>query len=378
MSGPRIAIVGGGIAGLATAIYLRRRGLDVTVYERAPTFAPVGAGILLSPNATEVLDRVGLAERVIALGISLEHFMVADDSLEPYQKLDAEWCRTHFKHGLVTLRRSDLHAVLAAGLEDGVVRLGKELVGLEADSAVVRLSFADGSTETADQVLGADGIHSRVRASLLGNVPLRYAGQTTFRALVPFELPERWTRWGLEIWGGRFRFGFSSTKPDEVYYFCVVDAPEGTSYAPEDARSLMLEGLKAFPAIVRDLVAATPATALLQTDLHDFKPLRRWSAGPVGLIGDAAHATTPNLGQGGAQALEDAFYVDSCVDGSSGRIDLGRFHRLRRKKTARITNQSYLFGKLAHARRLTGLRDLVLRATPMSVTLRQTRRIYTL
>jgi len=378
MSGSRIAIVGGGIAGLATAVYLRRRGLDVTVYERAPAFAPVGAGILLSPNAIEVLDRVGLAEQAVASGVSLEQFMVADVALEPYQKLDAAWCRTHFKHGLVTLRRSDLHAVLAAGLGAGTVRLGKELVGLQTDPDGVRLTFADGSTETADQALGADGIHSRVRADILGDVPLRYAGQTTFRALVPFELPPRWSRWGLEIWGGRFRFGFSSTRPDEVYYFCVVESPEGTSYGPEEARALILEGLRDFPAIVRELVAATPADAMLQTDLHDFEPLRRWSAGPVGLIGDAAHATTPNLGQGGAQALEDAFYVDACVDGSTGRVDLERFHRLRRKKTARITDQSYLFGRLAHARRLTGLRDFVLRATPMSVTLRQTRRIYTL
>lgn len=374
----RIAIVGGGIAGLATAIYLRCRGLDVTVYERTPTFAPVGAGILLSPNAIEVLDRVGLAQDAVAAGVSLEEFMVSDVSLRPYQRLSAEWCRTHFKHGLVTLRRSDLHAVLAAGLEDGVVRLGKELTSLTAKPEGVRLDFADGSTETADQVLGADGLRSRVRSSLFGEVPLRYAGQTTFRALVPFELSAPWARKGLEIWGGPFRFGFSSTKPDEVYYFCVFEAPPGTSHPPEEARGLMLDGLRDFPGIVRELVEATPSDALLQTDLDDFEPLPRWSNGPVGLIGDAAHATTPNLGQGGAQALEDAYHVDACVDVETGRVDLERFYRRRRVKTARITNQSYLFGRLAHATRLTGLRDFVLRATPTWVTLRQTRRIYTL
>jgi 2-polyprenyl-6-methoxyphenol hydroxylase-like FAD-dependent oxidoreductase len=374
----RIAIVGGGIAGLATAIYLRRRGLDVTVYERTPTFAPVGAGILLSPNAIEVLDRVGLAADAVAAGVSLERFMVSDVSLEPYQSVSAEWCRTHFEHGLVTLRRSDLHAVLAGGLGDGVVRLGKELTSLAATPEGVRLDFADGSTETADQVLGADGLRSRVRSSLFGDVPLRYAGQTTFRALVPFELSAPWARRGLEIWGGPFRFGFSSTKPDEVYYFCVFESPPGTSHSAEEARSLMLEGLRGFPTIVHDLVEATPADALLQTDLDDFKPLPRWSVGPVGLIGDAAHAMTPNLGQGGAQALEDAYHLDECVDTETGSIDMDRFHHRRRAKTARITNQSYLFGKLAHARRLTGLRDFVLRATPAWVTLRQTRRIYTL
>jgi len=373
-----IAIVGGGIAGLAAAISLRRRGLDVTVYERTPEFAPVGAGILLSPNAFLVLDFLGLAGDATAAGVPLEEFSVADLELRPYQHLTAEWCRKHFGHGLVTLRRSDLHAVLLSGLEDGMVRLGKDLASLEQAPDGVHLSFADGSTATADQVLGADGLRSRVHASLFGDVPLRYAGQSTFRALVPFELPPGFARKGIEIWGGSIRFGFANTKPDEVYYFCVFDAPAGTSYTAAEARRLMLRDLGAFPGVVRDLVEATPDDALLQTDIYDFKPIPRWSVGSVGLIGDAAHATTPNLGQGGAQALEDAYHLDACVDSATGRVDLERFHRRRRKKTAQITNQSFLFGKLAHARRLTGLRDLILRSTPERMTLRQTARIYRL
>jgi len=372
------AIVGGGIAGLASAISLRRRGIDVTVYERAPEFAPVGAGILLSPNAFAVLDFLGLAEAASAAGVPLEEFAVTDVSLRPYQKLAASWCREHFGHGLVTLRRSDLHAVLLSKLEDGVVQLGKELVALEQMPDGVRLAFADGSTAVADQVLGADGLRSRVHSRLFGEVPLRYAGQTTFRALVPFELPPPFARKGIEIWGGTIRFGFASTKPDEVYWFCVFDAPAGTSHSAEEARSLMLRDLGAFPGVVRELVDATPDDALLQTDIYDFKPIPRWSVGPIGLIGDAAHATTPNLGQGGAQALEDAYHLDACVDAGTRRVDLERFHRIRRAKTAYITNQSFLFGKLAHARRFTRLRDWILRSTPERMTLRQTARIYRL
>lgn len=374
----RVAIVGGGIAGLATAIQLQRLGLDVTVYERAATFAPVGAGILLPPNALEVLSSLGLAEDAEAAGVSLDEFMVTDVALEPYQRISAGWCREHFRHGLVALRRSDLHAVLAAGLGDGGVRFGKELASVEPAEKSATLRFSDGSSETADQVLGADGLRSRVRASLFGEVPLRYAGQTTFRALVPFELRAPFVRVGVEIWGGSFRFGFASTKPDEVYWFCVADSPPGTTYSPEEARRWMAEGLRHFPKVVQDLVDATPPEALLQTDLYDFEPSRRWSVGSVGLIGDAAHAATPNLGQGGAQALEDAYHLKACVDPESGHIDLSRFYRLRRAKTARITRQSYQFGKLAHMRRLTGLRDFVLRRTPQWVTLKQTSRVYRL
>jgi len=338
----------------------------------------VGAGILLSPNAFAVLDFLGVAEEASAAGVELEEFAVTDLALRPYQHLSAEWCKEHFSHGRVTLRRSDLHAVLLSGLGDGVVRLGKELASLERASDGVRLTFNDGASVVADQVLGADGLRSRVHSSLFGEVPLRYAGQTTFRALVPFELPPSFARKGIEIWGGSIRFGFASTKPDEVYYFCVFDAAAGTSHSASDARSLMLRDLGAFPAVVRELVEATPDDALLQTDIYDFKPIPRWSVGPIGLIGDAAHATTPNLGQGGAQALEDAYHLDACVDPGTGRLDLERFHRIRRAKTAHITNQSFLFGKLAHASRFTGLRDWILRATPRWATLRQTARIYRL
>ena len=242
-----VAIVGGGIAGLAAAISLRRRGLEVTVYERTPEFAPVGAGILLSPNAFAVLDFLGLAKEASAVGVELEDFAVTDLALRPYQDLTAAWCREHFGHGLVTLRRSDLHAVLLSGLESGVVQLGKDLASLEVSGEGARLHFRDGSSAVAGQVLGADGLRSRVHESLFGEVPLRYAGQTTFRALVPFELPPRFARKGIEIWGGSIRFGFASTKPDEVYCFCVFDAPAGTSYSAAEARSLMLRDLAAFP-----------------------------------------------------------------------------------------------------------------------------------
>ena len=341
----KIAIVGGGIAGLAAAIVLRRRGLDVSVFERAPTFTPAGAGILLSPNALGVLDSLGLARAALAAGVPLESFSVTDTSSKPYQTLSAEWCRRHFGQGLVTLRRSDLHGILAGALGDGVLRLGRDLESLRVTGGGVRLTFADGSTETADQVLGADGLRSRVREALFGEVPLRYSGQTSFRALVPFELPAPFARTGVEIWGGAYRFGFASTKPDEVYYFCVSTAPPGTSHAFEDARAQMLDGLGAFPPLVSDLVAATRSGTLVQTDIYDFKPLPRWSVGPVGLIGDAAHATTPNLGQGALKRSRTrttwtrASTFERAASTSSGSTAVGA-RRRRRSRPSRTCSVS--------------------------------------
>ncbi len=207
---------------------------------------------------------------------------------------------------------------------------------------------------------------------------MRYSGQTCFRGLVPFELPREYFRKAVEIWDQAFRFGFANTKPDEVYFFCVSKAKAGNVLTPGDARALMLDGLAAFPPFVRDMIAATSDQSLIQTDLYDFTPLPRWSEGRAGLIGDAAHATTPNLGQGGAQAIEDGYHLDSFIDRENHRIDFQGFYRRRFRKTARITKRSYWFGKLAHAGRLVAARNWTLRRIPQGVTNRQAAWIFRL
>lgn len=371
MAGNRVAIIGAGIGGLTAAIVLRRKGFRVTVYEQTPSLAPVGSGISLACNAMAVLDWLGLRARVEQAGVQVEEFLVSDTALNPVQRVSMNWMRGRFGYGMVTIRRGDLHAILAEALGPEHLVQGKRFQALEQTGQGVTFRFADGSLDEADWLLGADGIHSRVRACLFGKIPLRYSGQTCFRGLVPFELPEPQARKGYEIWGRTFRLGFVNTRPGEVYYFCVTRMQPGTLFGPPAARALMAEGLAGFPPFVRELAANTPDDTLIQTDLYDFPPLPRWHEGRAGLIGDAAHATTPNLGQGGAQAIEDGYFLDQCSDGAASRIGLEDFFRRRHAKTARITRDSYRFGQMAHLRRLGALRNWVLRRVPQWVTHRQ-------
>ena len=378
MPGNRVAIIGAGISGLTAAIFLRQQNFAVTVFEQTPAISPVGAGIWLAPNALQVMDALDLCEKAISAGASLNEFTIADAKLKPIQRMDREWIMRKFGHGIVSLRRSDLHAILAGKFGAGNLALGREFDSLVEGEQGVRIRFKDGSEETADWVIGADGIHSRVRTCLFGEVPLRYTGQTCFRGLVSFQLPGEYFLKGLEIWDGKIRLGFSNVNAEEVYYFCVQDAEPGKVYSPREARRVMLDGLAGFPRFVRDMVAATPEQSLLQTDLYDFPPLPRWSKGRVGLIGDAAHATTPNLGQGGAQAIEDGFHLSSFADGKNHRLDFQGFYDHRSRKTARITRMSYLFGQVAHSKRFAALRNFILRRIPNWVTRRQSGWIFKL
>ena len=363
----RVAIIGAGISGLTAAIFLQRKNFDVTIYEKAPALAPVGSGIALSANALNVLESIGLIPEIMAAGVPSEAQLVTDVSLKPIQRVEMDWVARQFGQGMVAIRRSDLHGILAEKFGPERIVLGRECSGLTRNKSGARIGFADGSEVEADWVIGADGIHSRVRTCLFGEVPLRYSGQTCFRGMAPFQLPDPYKQCGVEIWGGRFRLGFVSTRPGEVYYFCVFSTPPGSAYSPPAAREVMLNGLADFPPFVKALVAATPDDSLIQTDMYDFPPLARWSDGPVGLIGDAAHATTPNLGQGGAQAIEDGYHLDAFADGKSHHIDFEGFFHRRSKKTARITRVSYWFGKGAHLIRLGALRNFILRLTPQWV-----------
>lgn len=374
-----VIIAGGGIGGLTTAVALQRAGFAAEVFEAAPELRAVGAGIWVPPNAMAVLHELGLADDVRAAGMPLRTVEVSDARGAVLSSMDMDAIAGELGHATVAIRRSELQRILAGALQPGTLHTGRSFSAYSVDGDVVTASFEAGDDVSGSLLVGADGVHSAVRLQLFPDARVRYSGQTCYRGLASLELGESTLRQGREVWGGRVRFGFSAVDPRTVYWFAPVTAPAGEP-PPAGLQAWLLDAYASFPDPVRRIIQATSESSILQTDLHDLAPLHRWSRGPVGLLGDAAHATTPNLGQGGAQAVEDALALARrIVSVGATPAALDAFWQARHRRTGRIVAMSRTFGRLAHwtSPVTRSLRNAALRATPAGVQRRQVMDLFT-
>jgi 2-polyprenyl-6-methoxyphenol hydroxylase-like FAD-dependent oxidoreductase len=243
----------------------------------------------------------------------------------------------------------------------------------------VLVRFADGQTFEASAVIGADGLASSVRASLFPEVQPNYSGQTSWRGVVDYELPQPFNRVSAEIWAPERRFGFSSIGGRRTYWYATADAPAGTRLSADDAKRKLTSLFTEFAPPVPSLIAETPGEAMIQTDLSDLDPETQWTSGRIALLGDAAHATTPNLGQGGAQAIEDAWVIADQI-ARRDRIEdaFAEYERRRRPKASMLIRRARQMGRMAHLGS-TGarlMRNMLVRQTPASITRRELEKIY--
>jgi 2-polyprenyl-6-methoxyphenol hydroxylase-like FAD-dependent oxidoreductase len=274
------------------------------------------------------------------------------------------------EHGgtLLGIHRADLQDVLlqAAGRER--VRLGAQCTGFAASDEGVKVRFADGGEEGGDLLIGADGIDSVVREGLLGPVERRYSGYAGWRAVADLDLPELR---GIvsETWGPRDRFGLVPIGGGRLYWFVSESVPHG---APPHARAKeeFLRRFASWHEPIPRVVDTTPEDALSRTFVYDLPPLREWGRGRVTLLGDAAHAMTPNLSQGAAQSLEDAVVLGSELARGGGiEPALRRYEERRRKRANGLIRASRQAGRLAQRKTAIGcaVRDALVRALPERV-----------
>ncbi|HEU4558985.1 MAG TPA: FAD-dependent monooxygenase [Longimicrobium sp.] len=376
-----VVIVGGGIGGLIVAIALRQRGITPRVYEGAPELREVGAGIWVPPNAMQVLARLGVADAVAREGSPIRTAELRDAKAGVLQRADLSYAEKEFGHPTVAIHRGRLQRVLADAAGHHTIHTGRQCTGVEQRGQRVAVRFADGSETAADVVIGADGLRSAVRESIFPGAPLRYSGQTSYRATVTYTLPPEFDGMGWEVWSAGARVGFSAIGHGEVYWYITRDAPAGGTDAPGTLRGTLDTIAAAFPAPIPALVAATDPAHVTRTDITDLAPIESWHRGRVVLLGDAAHATTPNLGQGGAQATEDAWVLaDRLASAGSPEAALAEYERIRGPKARMVVNTSWRFGKMVHLSNplARGARNLLLRLTPESVGRRQSEALYRL
>ena len=370
----KIAIIGGGIGGLTTAIALRQRGLNADVYEAAPEITAAGAGIMLPPNAMAVLGRLGVAEAVRAQGFVLEAGELRDTRDGLLQRFDLAGGNGRPDMTTLAIHRARLQRILVAQLPAAALHVGRRCAAIveAADGALIR--FTDGTEMLADIVIGADGLRSVAREMVRPGVPLRSAGQTAYRGVARMRLAEPMLRGGCELWGPGLRFGYGAIARDEVYWFGTFDVEAGEQDDSGRVRARVAALFADFPTPVPSLIAATGEAQIIRTDLFDFKPMRPWHCGRVVLIGDAAHASTPNLGQGGAQAIEDAWVLaDQLSHGGDPTFAFEVYEELRAAKARYVVERSWQFGKVAHLSNpfVRRIRNGLMRFTPESVARKQ-------
>jgi 2-polyprenyl-6-methoxyphenol hydroxylase-like FAD-dependent oxidoreductase len=339
-------VIGAGIAGLATAVALQRRGHQVTILEeRADTSS--GAAISIWPNALAALDQFGLGDAVRESGGRV--------TAGAMRWSDGSWLRRPaperivraLGEPLVVVRRSVLMDLLAAALEEGTVESGVSASELVVTATGARVTSSDGATREAAAVIGADGVGSMVARHLNGTLRRRYAGYTAWRGIAEYALDPSLAG---ETVGTGTEFGHVPLGADHTYWFGTERRPEGSD-SPGGELAHLRSKYGSWVDPVPALLAATDPADVLRNDLYDRQNARQWSRGPVVLVGDAAHPMRPHLGQGGCQGLEDAATLAHCVAATDDLpAAFAQFTALRRPRAQRLARESRLVGQVVNAR----------------------------
>jgi 6-hydroxynicotinate 3-monooxygenase len=314
----RIAIVGAGLGGLTVGGFLQRAGFPVKIYEQAPAFSRIGAGIILSANAIKVLRRLGVEDELIQTGIKPECYISRawDTGATMYEIHFDEASEKRYGGPYLNIHRGDLHEVLAQVVTPGTIAFNHELEELKQSSGGYRLRFTDGTAEDADIVIGADGIRSKVREFLLGDEPPRFVGAVAHRAIFPSERLRGFKIPDCTKWWGRDRHilpYFMTSRRDEIYVIGVVPARgwDNDAASLPSSRQALMDDFAGFHEDLQHVLSVTDNVTIWP--IFDRERDDRWSGDRIVLLGDACHPMRPYMAAGGAMAIEDAAILSRCM-----------------------------------------------------------------
>jgi 6-hydroxynicotinate 3-monooxygenase len=319
-STPRIAIVGAGLGGAAAATLLQQAGFTVDIYEQAPEFSRIGAGIHMGPNIMKIFRRMGIEQALSGMGSHPDYWFSRDGASGDYLSRIAlgEFAVKEYGAAYITVHRGDLHALQMSTIAPGTVHFSKCLERLEETDTGVRLSFTDGTTAQADIVIGADGINSKIREELLGAEKPLYSGWVAHRALISSDVLRKYNldfencvKWWSE---DRHMMVYHTTgKRDEYYYVTGVPhaAWDFQGNWVDSSQEEMYEAFAGYHPTVQALIESTDSVT--KWPLLNRNPLPLWSRGRLVLLGDACHPMKPHMAQGAGMAIEDAAMLTRCL-----------------------------------------------------------------
>jgi 2-polyprenyl-6-methoxyphenol hydroxylase-like FAD-dependent oxidoreductase len=369
-----VLIQGAGIGGLTLAIALQQCGYKVKLVERADGLTEVGAGIWMAANPMQVFSQLGFAEKIIEAGWSVKLLRLEDSKSGNIQTTNMSRIAEEYGFETIALHRGVLQRLLFEQLEADSVRFSCEVRSVIQSGDQVSATLSDGSSFAAAILVGADGFNSQIRLIAgLGGIK-RYSGSSSYRAIArdAHLLPAEAEHEAYEIWAKGCRVGFSKINTRDYYWYMTFDAPAGETSSASEIRTHAERLFRTYFPQWIGLLEKTRTQDILRT---------QWSSGRIGLIGDAAHAATPNLGQGGAMAVEDALVLaDAFKKLGLKEAAWKHFQQSRRKKVDWTVSTSWFIGKICHLGNplFRSLRNIALKKTPDSVTRKQVQRMYSL
>jgi FAD-dependent urate hydroxylase len=346
----KVIVVGAGIGGLTTHLVCKRAGFEVEHYERQAHLGPAGAGIVLWPNGVKILLTLGLGEPLKKIGHRLERVVTRTNEGAPLFEMPVGDLERKLGAPVYPVSRTDLQTVLVDAVGADTLHLGANCVRVEQNDSSATAYFEDGRTATGDVVVGADGIHSVIRNDIVGEVAPRYSGIVNWVGLLANDglQPEHV---GYEFLGEGKRCGLLPLADKRVYFGFACTMKEGSQPPVAGWRGELRDLFGSWPAPVPAVLERFEEAELKYLEIRDLPPLTRWSQGRLTLLGDAAHATTPTLGQGGCQAMEDAILLARCLGSTTlGVADgLTRYEAKRKERAEMIVARSRKKVETMHA-----------------------------
>ncbi|QNL21260.1 FAD-dependent monooxygenase [Hyphobacterium sp. CCMP332] len=369
-----IDIIGAGIAGLTSAIALNQNGFKVNVFEQADRIKPLGAGIILANNAMQVFDKLGLKNQIEQAGNVISFIKITDSQLKPISIVDLNHFEQKYKVKNIAIHRGILQEILLNNIPVESLKTGYELIDVKQNDTL-KLRFNNKKEHNSELLLAADGINSIVRNQLFSENTIRWTNQICWRGIAEFNLSKKFKNELNEAWGKGDRIGFVQIQDNKVYWYALKTFKQNPDeYAKEQ---LALYFVKYHP-LVKTLIENTPTESIHKSIISDLKPVKKWFKNNVCLIGDAAHATSPNMGQGACQGVEDAFVLANCLKHNQSEKAFFEYQKIRQAKAHFIVNISRTMGKMAHFENEMAIwcRNLFLKTSPEFLKRKQSEKIF--
>ena len=335
----KIAIIGGGIGGLTMALTLKKNKQNFKLYEKSSQFKEVGAGIGIASNALKIFDKLDVGNELRTKGHLLKRTILATEKLKILKIIP-------FPEEVYCVHRASIIDVLSNKLEKSSYELGKEVESIENEKTV-KIKFKDNTVTEFDYLIASDGINSIIRHAIFPEIKIRHTHQVIWRGIADFDINSELEHSYYELFQGALRFLFLPMNDTQIYWLAVQEERNFKKDISTTLKDYLLEIYKGFAPIVLKMLNKTTENDILQNELVDIKPnYKSWFKNNAVFIGDSIHATTPNLGQGACQAIEDAYTLGTCMQNNMDNA-FAKYQSIRFKKVKYVVKQSWKIGKMS-------------------------------